>query len=83
MGETLEVSRSTIARVRRRLREVGAVAALTARPRHTRPATKLDGRAAAPLMARTWSPPPAGSDRWPVRLLTDRCVAVGVRDPVS
>lgn len=47
----LEVSLSTIARVRRRLLAVGAVAALTPRPRPTAPATTLDGRAAAHLVA--------------------------------
>ena len=83
IADALEVSRSTIARVRRRFMEVGAVAALTPRPRQTAPATKLDGRAEAHLVALTCSTPPEGYDRWTLRLLTDRFVALGVSEPVS
>ena len=83
IAEALEVSLSTIARVRRRFLEVGAVAALTPRPRQTAPAPKLDGRAEAHLLALTCSAPPDGHDRWTLRLLTDRFVALGVSEPVS
>ena len=83
IAEALEVSLSTIARVRRRFLEVGAVAALTPRPRQTAPVTKLDGRAEAHLVALTCSAPPEGHDRWTLRLLTDRFVALGVSEPVS
>jgi hypothetical protein len=83
IAEALEVSLSTIARVRWRFLEVGAVAALTPRPRQTAPLTKLDGRAEAHLVALTCSAPPEGHDRWTLRLLTDRFVALGVSEPVS
>ncbi len=83
IAEALDVSLSTIARVRRRFLEVGAVAALTPRPRPTPPVTKLDGRAEAHLIALTCSAPPEGHDRWTLRLLTDRFVALGVSESVS
>ena len=51
IAEALEVSLSTIARVRRWFLEAGAVAALTPRPRQTASPTKLDGRAEAHLLA--------------------------------
>lgn len=83
IAEALEVSLSTIARVRRRFVEAGVAAALTPRPRQTAPLTKLDGRAEAHLVALTCSAPPEGHDRWTLRLLTDRFVALGVSEPVS
>jgi hypothetical protein len=83
IAEALEVSPSTIARLRRRFLDVGAVAALSPRPRQTAPTTKLDGRAEAHLVALTCSAPPEGRDRWTLRLLTERFVALGVSEPVS
>ena len=83
IAEARDVSLSTIARVRRRFLEVGAVAALTPRPRPTPPVPKLDGRAEAHLIALTCSAPPEGHDRWTLRLLTDRFVALGVSESVS
>ena len=83
IADALEVSLSTIARVRRRFMEVGAVAALAPRPRQAAPTTKLDGRAEAHLIALTCSTPPEGHERWTLRLLTDQFVALGVSDPVS
>lgn len=83
IAEALEVSLSTIARVRRRFLDVGATDALTPRPRSSAPATKLDGRAEAHLIAFTCSAPPDGHDRWTLRLLTDRFVALDVSEPVS
>ncbi len=83
IAEALDVSLSTIARVRRRFLEGGAVAALTPRLRQTPPVTKLDGRAEAHLIALTCSAPPEGHDRWTLRLLTERFVALEVSEPVS
>jgi len=83
IAEALDVSLSTIARVRRRFMEVGAVAALMPRPRQSPPPTKLDGRAEAHLVALTCSDPPEGHTRWTLRLLTDRFVALGVSELVS
>ena len=83
IAEALEVSLATIARVRRRFLEVGAMAALAPRPRQTPSPTKLDGRAEAHLIALTCSAPPEGHDRWTLRLLTDRFVALRVSEPVS
>lgn len=83
IADALTVSRSTIARVRRRFIDVGAIAALTPRPRPLASPTKLDGRAEAHLIALTCSVPPDGHDRWTLRLLTDRFVALGMSEPVS
>jgi hypothetical protein len=83
IADALAVSLSTIARVRRRFIDVGAVAALMPRLRSTAPPTKLDGRAEAHLIALTCGVPPDGHDRWTLRLLTDRFVALGVSESVS
>jgi putative transposase len=50
------------------------LAALTERPRTGAP-PRLTGKAEAPLIAVTWSPAPAGRDRWTLRLRADEAVA--------
>jgi transposase len=44
---------------------------------------KLDGRQEAHLVALACSTPPAGRDRWSLRLLADRLVALGIMETVS
>ena len=79
----LDVSLSTIARIRRAFVDEGLEAALHRRqPQNARP-RKLDGRAEAHLVALHCSPPPTGYERWTLRLLTDRFVELGVSPPVS
>ncbi len=79
----LDVSLSTIARIRRACVNHGLEAALPRRrPTSIRP-HQLDGRAAAHLVARQCSPPPKGYERWTLRVLTDRFVELGVSPPVS
>lgn len=81
--EALDVSLTTIARIRRAFVDHGLEAALHRRqPQTTRP-RKLDGRAEAHLVALQCSPPPQGYERWTLRLLTDRFVELGVSPPVS
>ncbi len=81
--DALDVSLSTIARIRRALVDHGLEAALhRRRPTSVRP-RKLDGRAEAHLIALHCSPPPTGFERWTLRLLTDRFVELGVSLPVS
>ena len=82
IAAALDVSLSTIARVRRRFVADGLDAALHRRPSRTPRATKRDGRAAAHLVALTCSTPPKGYERWTLRLLTDRFGALGVSEPV-
>lgn len=78
-----DVSRKTIARIRRALVDHGLEAALDRRRRRTPRPRKLDGRAAAHLIALPCRPPPTGYERWTWRLLTDRFVELGVSPPVS
>ena len=81
--DALDVSLSTIARIRRAFVDEGLEAALHRRlPRTARP-HKLDGRAEAHLIALHCSPPPTGFERWTLKLLTDRFVELGVSPPVS
>jgi Homeodomain-like domain len=70
----LEVSIPTIQRVRQALVIEGFEAAVYRRAalRHRRP--KLDGHQEAQLVALTCSTPPAGHERWTLRLLADRLV---------
>ena len=81
--DALDVSLKTVARIRRAFVDRGSEAALHRRhPRTPRPG-KLDGRAEAHLVALACSPPPEGQERWTLRLLTDRFVALGVSPAVS
>jgi transposase len=69
----LHTSAVTVTQTCKRLRHAGLEAALYDRPR---PGSrrKLDGRQEAPLGALACSTPPAGRDRWSLRLLADRLV---------
>ena len=84
IAEALEVGLSMVARVRRRFVEEGLEAALV-RKRQVRPSRlpKLDGRGEARLVAMTCSEPPGGRQRWTLRLLADRMVALGVVESLS
>jgi transposase len=79
----LDVSRSTIERVRHRLVEEGLEAALQRRlPRIPKP-TKLDGAQEAYLIALACSEPPAGHKHWSLRLLADKMVEFGYVEDLS
>ena len=81
--EALEVSRSTVERVRTRCVEEGPDAALRPRPSPTPPLRKLDGAQEARLIAVACSPPPQGRKRWTLRLLADKVVELDIVDTVS
>ncbi len=72
--EALDVSLSTIARVRERFVEESIEAALQRRPASRTRERLLDGSEEAHLLALTCSPPPAGQERWSLRLLADKMV---------
>ncbi len=72
--EALDVGRSTIERTRRRFVEEGLEAGLNRRPTTRRYEHKLDGNAEAHLIALACSTPPAGRNRWSLRLLADTLV---------
>ncbi len=80
VADALGASARTVARTRHRFCNEGLDAALRViADRPGRP-PKIDGVAEAHLVALACSEPPAGRDRWSVRLLSDRFVALGVED---
>jgi transposase len=84
IAQALEVSRSTVYRVRTRFAREGLEAALVHRPpRRTKP-KKLDGLQEAHLIALACSEPPKGNKRWSVRLLAKRFVELECAEgPIS
>ena len=74
--EAFGVGWSTIARVRRALVEDGLDAALYPRRPAPRLPAKIDGANEAHLIALACSAPPAGRERWTLRLLADRFVTL-------
>ena len=84
IARALEVSRSTVYRVRTRFAREGLEAALVHRPpRRTKP-KKLDGSQEAHLIALACSEPPKGHKRWSVRLLAQRFVELECAEgPIS
>jgi transposase len=81
IAEALEVSVSTIERVRETLVEAGLDAALWRRRPPARP-RKLDGAGEAHLIAAACSAPPAGRKRWTLRLLADKLVELEVVEAI-
>jgi hypothetical protein len=84
IADALEVSRSTVFRVRERFAREGLEAALLhRRPKNTKP-KKLDGLQEAHLIALACSEPPKGKNRWSVRLLAERFVSLDcAQEPIS
>lgn len=79
----LEVHADTVARVRRTYVDAGLEAALARKaPARVYPRT-LDGVAEAQLVAVACSSPPAGRERWTLRLLADELVRLEVVETVS
>lgn len=74
IGDEVEVSRPTVERVRQRFVEEGLDAALDPRPPGQRLTGKVDGHLEAHLIALACSAPPAGQDRWTLRLLAAKVV---------
>jgi transposase len=77
IAEALSVSVPTVERVRQRFVEGGLEAALNPRPSRRLYRRKLDGAGEAHLVALTCSAPPDGHERWTLRLLAGRMVALG------
>lgn len=78
----LQISISTICRVRERFVKEGLDAALSERKRSGAPC-KLEGKQEAYLLALASSSPPAGRDRWTLQLLADRLVELKVVPAIS
>jgi hypothetical protein len=83
MAGALAVHSTTVARIRRQFVEQGRESAL-ARKRPDRVSTRTRaGAAEAHLVAIACSNPPAGRERWTLRLLADELVRLEVVDAVS
>ena len=83
IGEAVEVSPSTLVRVRRVFAEQGLQAAINRRSLSRTRSRRLDGEQEAHLIALTCSAPPDGRDHWSLRLLADRLVVLEVVEEVS
>lgn len=79
----LPTSSATIQRVRQRFVEEGLEAALERKRPNRVYERVLDGDAEARLTLLACSMPPEGRDRWSVRLLTEKLVALQVVESVS
>ena len=73
IAETLHLGLSTVHRTRQRFVDEGLTAALSERSRSGSPPV-LTGKQAAFLVALACSTPPAGRQRWTMKLLADRLV---------
>ena len=81
--KALDVSIRTVERLRQCLVEAGLETALNGRPQARYKSPKLDGEQEAHLIAIACSAPPAGRNRWTLRLLADRMVELAYVDTVS
>ena len=79
----LDVHPATVARVRRAFVEAGLDAALVRKAPDRVYERALDGAAEAHLVALACSAPPAGRERWTLRLLADELVRLEVVAAVS
>jgi transposase len=83
ISTALDVSTSTIERVRRRFVKGGLEAAICRQPPRREYPRKLDGEQEAHLVALACTPPPVGRRRWTLRLLADKVVELRYVDGVS
>jgi len=84
IAEALDVSLSTVLRLRRRFVEAGFEAALNRKRRaHPPRAAIFDGEKEARLIQLACSEPPAGYARWTLRLLESRVVELGIVEAAS
>lgn len=84
ISQALEVSMSTVYRVRKRFAQEGLDSALNRKQRPSPPRERmLDGKGEAHLIALACSEPPAGHIRWTLRLLADKMVELDYVDTVS
>jgi len=83
IAEACEVSRPTVERVRRTFVTAGLDAALHRRRPQLLYPRKLDGVQEAQLIALACSTPPDDRERWTLRLLVDRLVALKIVDGIA
>jgi transposase len=82
IADAFGLSVRTVERLRQRFVEEGLQAALKPKPAPRRP-RKVDGELEAHLVALACSDPPAGRQRWTLRLLADRLVELRLVDSIS
>ena len=82
IAEQLGVCQATVYNIRRRYCTEGLQVALHEKPRPGAP-KKLDGRGEARFTAIACSEPPMGRQRWTLRLLADKLVALELVDGIS
>ena len=83
IASALEISTSTIERVRQRFVEEGIDAALSYRQGRGRKQKRLDGESEAHLLAITCSKAPQGRERWTLRMLADKMVELNHVESLS
>jgi Homeodomain-like domain len=83
ISEALEVSLSTIFRVRQHFVEGGTDAAISRHPGSGIRDPKIDGECEAHLVALTCSTVPDGQARWTLRMLADKMVELEYIDSIS
>lgn len=83
IAAAFDCAAKTIERLRQRCVEEGLAAALEHGNRGSHRVRRLDGRAEAYLIAVACGDPPAGRNRWSLRLLADQMVVLGHVDQCS
>ena len=83
IASALDISISTIERVRRRFVESGVEAALNYRSGRGRKQKRLDGDGEAHLLAIACSEAPQGHERWTLRMLADKMVELNYVESLS
>ena len=83
IAQALHCHRNTVGNVRRRFVTAGLQAAFYHKPLPPRAPRKLTGAVEAHLIALACSAPPEGQQRWTLRLLADRLVALGLVEHIS
>jgi transposase len=83
IAEGVEISLSSVHRVRQAFVEEGLEAALYRKKPTGRQYRKLDGDQEARLIAIACSAPPAGRARWTLQLLADKLVELNVIDSIT
>jgi transposase len=83
IASTLNVSVSTVERVRQRFVEESLEEALNRQPQSKRKPHRLDGEQEAHLIALTCSTPPSGCSRWTLRLLAEKLVELKEVESIS
>jgi transposase len=82
IADAFALSVRTVERLRQRLVEDGLDAALKPKPVPRLP-RKIDGTVEAHLVALACSDPPAGRQRWTLRLLADKLVELALVEAIS